>query len=1021
MKHFYIFLFLIPALFGGFTMAAESGPCDAACKQNVPIDLGYNCQYTVQVHDVLHYPPPSCYYTVTVYNSSNQPIGATVNSSHAGQTLNVKVTSGAWFCWASIYVTGGSGGGGPVAICDVNTQVSLTSNGKARVYWQTFDDGSYVSCGQVASIKIRREVPGWCPPGCIDDTQFRDFVELCCEDIANSPVKVILRVYDYYGNYNDCWVKVYVEDKLKPKIHCPPDITVSCDYHIDYNNLGHYFGKVHMNNTHIQPIYVNDPHYYPHGGHAGYDGYVEGGGCNQNNLWVYESYHTDFTCGTGIIYRTFTIENTYYTCTQKIYVRDPYPFGYGNIHWPPNVELPDCGPNNTDPSVTGRPTWYDDDCSMIATSYRDEVFTIAENACFKILRHWSILDWCQYKPNGPYGQKGRWDYTQVIKLKNSDAPMFPTCDDVTFCTTDVIGCKGKAPLIGNATDDCTADSLLNYHWCIDLNNDGIGQYQGSFDLQGHGRNATGFYPFGTHKILWRVEDLCGNFNTCSYLFTVEDCKKPSPVCLGAISTVVMPSSGMIELTAKHFDASSFDNCTEEEDLIFSFSEDVTETTRVFTCNNIGTNEVKIYVTDEAGNQQFCTAFLVLDDNDMVCPDSPMTLVHGTILTVAGDPVIGTEVSMETGSISIKNFIKIDETGVFDFGSFAEIEPTDFPLSISKSDDPLNGVSVLDLLLLQKHILEIKYLDDPYVMVAADVNNDQVVDARDLLETKLVMLKRKSIFSQNTSWLYMQDVAGMNPQFADRNDFLVAASTDVPTEINLIGVKIADLNGSATLDAVGADTRSKESMTTPDLFTKADQSISIPLSFNGIDIVAGAQLDLQILNDYIEINKVLNHLGESIDFTYENNLLSILWVDANTAAAATEQFTIVGEAKKAGWLSEFISLQEHNSIVDLNENEYAVDLVFDGQEITDVEMIDMQFLPNPFRFSTDLVMKNQHGDSGFITILDQTGKQIAQRPVHEDENVVRFVITNDMLPSAGLYWVKAQIGEVVSVKKLIHLE
>ena len=52
-----------------------------------------------------------------------------------------------------------------------------------------------------------------------------------------------------------------------------------------------------------------------------------------------------------------------------------------------------------------------------------------------------------------------------------------------------------------------------------------------------------------HRILWTVEDGCGNLSTCEYLFRLEDCKQPSPVCVG-LSSVVMPTSGEVTIWAK---------------------------------------------------------------------------------------------------------------------------------------------------------------------------------------------------------------------------------------------------------------------------------------------------------------------------------------------------------------------------------------------------------------------------------------------------------------------------------------
>ena len=87
------------------------------------------------------------------------------------------------------------------------------------------------------------------------------------------------------------------------------------------------------------------------------------------------------------------------------------------------------------------------------------------------------------------------------------------------------------------------------------------------------------YPYNSpfcgdyHRILWSAEDGCGNWSHCEYLLRLEDCKQPSPVCINGLSTVVMPIGGQVTIWAKDFNASSFDDCTPEADLLYSFSGD----------------------------------------------------------------------------------------------------------------------------------------------------------------------------------------------------------------------------------------------------------------------------------------------------------------------------------------------------------------------------------------------------------------------------------------------------------------
>ena len=65
-----------------------------------------------------------------------------------------------------------------------------------------------------------------------DATPFAPTVPFyCCDVNGGVDVTVELRVLDGSGNFNTCWSTVHVEDKIRPNIVCPPDITVWCGTH----------------------------------------------------------------------------------------------------------------------------------------------------------------------------------------------------------------------------------------------------------------------------------------------------------------------------------------------------------------------------------------------------------------------------------------------------------------------------------------------------------------------------------------------------------------------------------------------------------------------------------------------------------------------------------------------------------------------------------------------------------------------------------------------------------------------
>ena len=139
------------------------------------------------------------------------------------------------------------------------------------------------------------------------------------------------------------------------------------------------------------------------------------------------------SCNTGTIYRTWTVEDPYWnqvSCTQVIHVSGGY-FSSANIHWPyQDLHLYGC---NTSTQPNDLPYGYDKPrydyltCSQIGTSFNDKVFYFGPD-CKKILRKWTIIDWCKYIPGSQY--HGIWSFTQVIKISNTETPLLSCAKEI---------------------------------------------------------------------------------------------------------------------------------------------------------------------------------------------------------------------------------------------------------------------------------------------------------------------------------------------------------------------------------------------------------------------------------------------------------------------------------------------------------------------------------------------------------------------------------------------------------------
>ena len=319
------------------------------------------------------------------------------------------------------------------------------------------------------------------------------------------------------------------------------------------------------------------------------------------------------SCNTGTIVRTWQVEDANWniiSCHQTLYVEGGN-FQFNNIHWPESeILITGCNTSiHPDDLPIGykRPTWDWISCSQVASSYKDQVF-IFSNDCKKILRRWTVIDWCNYIPGG---SKGIYTRTQIIKVSNMERPIV-SCSktitvradrcDSTYVQTEKVFVEGVS---------CTGTFVVE--------ND-------SPYADASGSDASGVYPIGTTKFNYIVDYACGQKVICETEVVVT-LKGPVAYCLASINVALMPldtdgdgltDDGMVDIWAKDLNVGSYHPCNSKP-LRFSFSSDVTDMSKTFTCEEIGYNSVQMWVTDYLGNQTYCLVNINVQNNNANIP------------------------------------------------------------------------------------------------------------------------------------------------------------------------------------------------------------------------------------------------------------------------------------------------------------------------------------------------------------------------------------------------------------------
>lgn len=922
-------------------------------------------------------------------------------------------------------------------------------------------------------------------------TTFMEYVPFSCCDVASEdPVMVQLEVTDASGNVNYCMVEVTVQDKIAPEIVCPPHIEVSCNYWFDDNELDNLsnrtFGTVVdgflQDESDRQEIVINDPGNpnlaQPH--HWGIDGYATDN-CNMDlSLSVQEF---DDCSGSSLpgnapegairlfARRFLAVDPSGKSsfCQQNVWIVNYDPFYINkqdpndptdDVDWPEDIEVNNCGIPDTI-----FPTIYNEDCGSIAISMEEEKFLLDEGSCMKLFRHWTIIDWCQYNSNTG---AGLWRYTQIVKITDDASAIFTDCPDGTLvlCSEDERvedvaatlqepnPCGAHIRFEHNIEDVCS--EIVKYDvkiypfngsasiQVLNLTNanleDGAAtlvfdsKQSDVFNIANGGMPYNDpFVPSDAHRILWTVEDACGNIAACSYLFRLEDCKQPTPVCINGISTVVMPSSGEILIWADDFNASSTDNCTPDQQLRFSFTENVNQTSRRFACDNtpgFGIQiPVEVYVWDAWGNKDFCTTTIVVMDNENACGMSSSGL-SGSIAT--NDP----EAMVEHATVELRNpnsyFSEVitSDDGFYAFPSIPA--GTQYEVSVSRDDEPKNGVSSLDLIRIQKHLLSTQPITDPYEMIAADINNNENISGVDLIELRKLILGVYTDFPDNESWRFVPKsfdfVDPFNPWPFDETVVMNIDSGDVMYE-DFVAVKIGDLNASVVANATQVVIRGSAgqfTMEVDDLDLNPGQEHVIPVRAGEEMEINGLQFTLSgELAEQLHISGGALPIGNE-HFAHVRGQVSVSWTDA--ASTFVEKgdvlFNIHVHPRVQMRLSSGLKLTSEIAaaeIYDDREEIYDLELGVVNPMITnhDSEIALYQNKPNPFNDLTVIGFDLPEESKIVLNIFDMTGRQLKSVQGIYGSGYQEIEILASELGAAGIYYYTLEVGEQhLFTKKMI---
>ena len=548
---------------------------------------------------------------------------------------------------------------------------------------------------------------------------------------------------------------------------------------------------------------------------------------------------------------------------------------------------------------------------------------------------------------------------------------------------------------------------------------------------------------GLHRIVIKIDSPCGD-TTIENFIKIDDCSRPLASCVPQLN-IAVPSSGLILVYAQDFNALTADDCTRSDDLIFSFSADEFMPSKRFDCEDIECNGSRTFMLDvwaaDRGQDRNCDGKIdwgernavscstsMIIDGDIECEFFP---IYGKVQTSDFEGISQVHVTL-SDSVGVLQVWETAQDGYYHMNVPCLRTANDVEISCTRNDNHLNGVSTLDVIKVQKHLLGLEYLDSPYRLIAADVNNSGSINVLDLVDMRKLILGLTTEFPHNKSWRFIPESHVFpdptHPWPFPEVDMLVSFTSN-----DFYGVKIGDVNGNAMTSATAVTDRQDRALFVLRIAQqeiKAGQTYVVPFHGEKGSDIEGFQFTFEFSG--LELESVEPGM---IDLREENlgvhtEAITLSWGSV-TPVRCTDLdalFSITCIATRDGLLSEMITLSSAitpaEAYVLVDGAEYTVNPVlnFQGSTAGTIAGYSLhQNTPNPFSERTLIRFTMPESGEATLNIFNPFGGATCQMSAEFPAGVNTFIVEDNQLLGPGLWLYRLHTGAYSATKKMVLLE
>jgi len=750
--------------------------------------------------------------------------------------------------------------------------------------------------------------------------------------------------------------------------------------------------------------------------------------CHTTGAFLFQDSTAPDHCELGNIVRTWTFVNDcgkVFKASQKLIFKPHSDF---EVIFPPDMVM-DCSMSeNLDSLSVPMPLIKDAETENLEIIYHDSLIQDSSSVCMVLVRKWQVLDRCVYKTqrnlfpdfilndsmvadaserycvyralkdNGD----GYIQYNQIIRFIDQNPPQLNIPDTLVSASDN---CKtNEFYLYPSINDDCSPSGNIQLEAFLN------GPLKFKLTIN-NGVLIPGGLSVGIYTLVLIGRDPCGNVDSTHAVITIGDGSMPVPFCSNAVVSVGLPESGQMKIYAKDFDAGSSPGCGAGS-LRFSFSPNTEDTIKTLTCDSTGLRSYRIWMTNINNLQATCNISVMVNGHQNGCGPSGELLISGSVTTGQQFGIHQVNLKFEPTSFNaITDVNGLYQSPNLPFGQNYILRP-------SKQDNPVNGVTSLDLLVMEKHILGQVLLADPYLRIAADINQSGTISVSDLIELRRLILGSIAGFGKNENWNFLPAeymfVDPENPWIYPKILELKNLTSSI-SNANFIGVKTGDVNYSAALGLNELESRANE---------------FVELQFKTQDIPGGQRLNVYSRsvissNQVLQMGFRLQHAASSCqyaggqiklraeEFNFHSGVeFKMAWVnpqgkDLNTAdpILSIDFFGFAGPVRP-----QLLASKSFASFLYFNEREFAIKW---SEKTT--ENNATKLFPNPGKEEVNIDFFVDDLSAHSISIQSINGRNVYIKKPTLKLGWNHILLNKSDLGGPGLYYFVKYFGQ--SVEKL----